>query len=248
MPSTLAHMRLGLPDGIRACLFDLDGVLTQTAAVHKAAWRDVFDPLLASHDQPPFTDADYLQFVDGKPRRDGVRDFLTSRNITLAEGSTDDPPEQATIAGIGNRKNDLLLQRLDLDGVHVIPGSDAYLRAVRAAGVHTAVVTSSANGAQVIRAAGLEDLVDIRVDGLLAEHEGLPGKPAPDTFLAAARKLGVDPREAAVFEDALAGVAAGRAGGFGFVVGVNRGGQEKALRENGAHVVVNELTDLLDPT
>lgn len=248
MPSTLAHMRLGLPDGIRACLFDLDGVLTQTAAVHKAAWRDVFDPLLASHDQPPFTDADYLQFVDGKPRRDGVRDFLTSRNITLAEGSTDDPPEQATIAGIGNRKNDLLLQRLDLDGVQVIPGSDAYLRAVRAAGVHTAVVTSSANGAQVIRAAGLEDLVDIRVDGLLAEHEGLPGKPAPDTFLAAARKLGVDPREAAVFEDALAGVAAGRAGGFGFVVGVNRGGQEKALRENGAHVVVNELTDLLDPT
>ena len=241
-------MRLGLPDGIRACLFDLDGVLTQTAAVHKAAWRDVFDPLLASHDQPPFTDADYLQFVDGKPRRDGVRDFLTSRNITLAEGSTDDPPEQATIAGIGNRKNDLLLQRLALDGVQVIPGSDAYLRAVRAAGVHTAVVTSSANGAQVIRAAGLEDLVDIRVDGLLAEHEGLPGKPAPDTFLAAARKLGVDPREAAVFEDALAGVAAGRAGGFGFVVGVNRGGQEKALRENGAHVVVNELTDLLDPT
>ena len=241
-------MRLGLPDGIRACLFDLDGVLTQTAAVHKAAWRDVFDPLLASHDQPPFTDADYLQFVDGKPRRDGVRDFLTSRNITLAEGSTDDPPEQATIAGIGNRKNDLLLQRLALDGVQVIPGSDAYLRAVRAAGVHTAVVTSSANGAQVIRAAGLEDLVDIRVDGLLAEHEGLPGKPAPDTFLAAARKLGVDPREAAVFEDALAGVAAGRAGGFGFVVGVNRGGQEKALRENGAHVVVNELTDLLDRT
>ena len=241
-------MRLGLPDGIRACLFDLDGVLTQTAAVHKAAWRDVFDPLLASHDQPPFTDADYLQFVDGKPRRDGVRDFLTSRNITLAEGSTDDPPEQATIAGIGNRKNDLLLQRLALDGVQVIPGSDAYLRAVRAAGVHTAVVTSSANGAQVIRAAGLEDLVDIRVDGLLAEHEGLPGKPAPDTFLAAAQKLGVDPREAAVFEDALAGVAAGRAGGFGFVVGVNRGGQEKALRANGAHVVVNELTDLLDRT
>jgi beta-phosphoglucomutase family hydrolase len=241
-------MRLGLPDGIQACLFDLDGVLTQTAAVHKAAWRDVFDPLLASHDQPPFTDADYLQFVDGKPRRDGVRDFLTSRNITLAEGSPDDPPEQATIAGIGNRKNDLLVQRLALDGVQVIPGSDAYLRAVRAAGVHTAVVTSSANGAQVIRAAGLEDLVDIRVDGLLAEHEGLPGKPAPDTFLAAARKLGVDPREAAVFEDALAGVAAGRAGGFGFVVGVNRGGQEKALRENGAHVVVNELTDLLDPT
>jgi beta-phosphoglucomutase family hydrolase len=238
--------RLGLPDGIRACLFDLDGVLTETARVHRAAWREVFDQVLEAHGQPPFTDEDYLKYVDGKQRRDGVRDFLASRGITLPEGSPHDPPEADTVAGVGNRKNVLLVDRLARDGVDVIPGSATYLSAVRDAGVRTAVVTSSANGADVIRAAGLEHLVEERVDGLVAQQEGLPGKPRPDTFLEAARRLGVEPAAAAVFEDALAGVAAGRTGGFGYVVGVDRGDQADALREAGADVVVNEISDLLD--
>jgi len=238
--------RLGLPDGIRACLFDLDGVLTRTAAVHRAAWGEVFDPLLAAQDQPPFSDEDYLRYVDGKPRRDGVRDFLAARGIHLPEGSPDDPPERDTVAGIGNRKNVLLLQRLEKDGVETFPGSVRYLRAVHDAGIRTAVVTSSANGAEVIRAAGIEELVEQRVDGVVAQEEQLPGKPAPDTFLAAARRLGVEPGEAAVFEDAQAGIVAGRAGGFGFVVGVNRGDQAEALRDSGADVVVDDLADLLD--
>jgi beta-phosphoglucomutase family hydrolase len=240
-------MRLGLPEHIRACLFDLDGVLTDTAAVHRAAWREAFDPLLASRNQPPFTDEDYLRFVDGKPRRDGIRDFLNARDLTLPEGAADDAPERNTVAGIGNRKNLLLLQRIARDGVKSIPGSAAYLRAVRAAGIRTAVVTSSANGAQVIRAAGIEDLVEQRIDGLTAEREQLRGKPQPDTFLAAARLLEVRPAFAAVFEDALAGVTAGRAGGFGFVVGLDRGGQAAALRDSGADVVVTDLADLLEP-
>ncbi len=238
--------RLGLPDAVRACLFDLDGVLTNTAAVHRAAWRAVFDPVLAARDLPPFTDEDYLQYVDGKQRRDGVRDFLGSRGIDLPEGSPDDAPEADTVAGVGNRKNVLLLDTLARDGVEVLPGSTEYLQAVRDAGLRTAVVTSSANGAEVIRTAGLEHLVEERVDGVVAQREGLPGKPAPDTFLAAARLLGVEPSEAAVFEDALAGVAAGRAGNFGFVVGVDRGDQADALRDHGADVVVLSLADLLD--
>lgn len=238
--------RFGLPDGIRACLFDLDGVLTRTASVHRAAWREVFDPLLASVGQPPFTDEDYLRFVDGKPRRDGVRDFLAARGITRAEGSPDDSPDADTVTGIGNRKNVLLLKRLDEGGVEVFPGSVTYLRAVHGAGVRTAVVTSSANGAQVIRAAGIEHLVEQRVDGVVADREGLPGKPEPDTFVEASRRLGVEPGEAAVFEDAQAGIAAGRAGGFGFVVGVDRGDQADALLESGADVVVSDLSDLLD--
>jgi beta-phosphoglucomutase family hydrolase len=237
--------RFGLPDGIRACLFDLDGVLTRTASVHRAAWGDVFDPLLASHGQPAFTDEDYLRFVDGKPRRDGVRDFLAARGIDVAEGSPGDSPDADTVAGIGNRKNVLLLKRLEEDGVEVFPGSVTYLRTVHGSGIGTAVVTSSANGAEVIRAAGIEDLVEQRVDGLVADQEGLPGKPEPDTFVEAARRLGVEPSEAAVFEDAQAGIAAGRAGGFGFVVGVDRGDQAEALRASGADVVVNDLADLL---
>lgn len=236
----------GLPDRIRACLFDLDGVLTNTAAVHKAAWKQVFDEVLAQHDQDPFTDEDYLRYVDGKPRRDGVRDFLVSRDINLPEGSGDDPPTAPTVAGVGNRKNELLLETLDRDGVEVLPGTKPYLENLREAGIRRAVVTSSANGAQVIRTAGLEDLIEERVDGVVAEREGLPGKPRPDTFLAAARRLGVEAPAAAVFEDALSGVAAGRAGGFGFVVGVNRGDQAEALREHGADIVVTDLSDLLD--
>lgn len=238
--------RFGLPDGIVACLFDLDGVLTHTAAAHKAAWRAVFDAMLVTHDQPPFTDDDYLRFVDGKPRRDGVRDFLASRGIALPDGSAADPPEADTVWGVGNRKNVLLLETLAQDGVEVFPGSADYLRAVHEAGLRTAVVTASANGEQVIRAAGLEPFVEHRVDGVVADREGLPGKPRPDTFLAAARLLGVEPAAAAVFEDALAGVTAGRAGDFGFVVGVNRHDQGDALHDAGADVVVSDLSDLLE--
>ena len=236
---------LGLPEGITACLFDLDGVLTDTAAVHKSAWRHVFDQLLEARGLPPFTDEDYLVYVDGKPRRDGVRDFLASRSVALPEGNPGDAPERETVAGIGNRKNLLLQQHLDHDGVQLLKGSTTYLRSLREAGIGTAVVTSSANGEKVIRAAGLEELVDVRVDGVVADQQGLSGKPAPDTFLAAARKLGAEPSAAAVFEDALAGVAAGRAGGFGFVVGVDRGGQAEALREHGADLVINDLSEML---
>jgi beta-phosphoglucomutase family hydrolase len=240
---------LGLPDGIRACLFDLDGVLTQTARVHRAAWRETFDALLGARcgdDFKPFTDADYYEYVDGKPRRDGVRDFLASRGIQLPEGGPDDPPSADTVAGVGNRKNELLVRRLDEDGVDVYEGSVAYVRAARERGLRTAVVTASANGEAVVRAAGLAVCVEVRIDGLVADREHLRGKPAPDTFLAGARALGVGPAEAAVFEDALAGVAAGRAGGFGFVVGVDRAGQADALRRRGADIVVTDLSELLE--
>lgn len=247
LPGTLADMSpIGLPGRVRACLFDLDGVLTDTAAMHRAAWREVFDALLATRKLSPFTDEDYLKYVDGRRRSDGVRAFLASRAIALPEGTPDDPPDADTVAGVGSRKNAMLVKRLAHDGVAALPGSMDYLRAVRAAGVRTAVVTSSANGEAVIRAAGLEDLIEERVDGVVALEQGLPGKPAPDTFLAAARRLGVEPASAAVFEDALAGVAAGRAGNFGVVVGVDRGNQADALRANGADIVVNDLADLLD--
>jgi beta-phosphoglucomutase family hydrolase len=239
---------LGLPDGIGACLFDMDGVLTRTATVHMAAWKRTFDEYLRATDPqaPEFTQLDYNRYVDGKPRADGVRDFLASRGITLPEGSPDDPPQAATVHGIGRRKNELLLTELEEHGVEVYPGSMAYLRAVKAAGLATAVVTASANGEQVIAAGGFADLIDARVDGVLTAREGLRGKPAPDTFLAGARALGVEPARAAVFEDALAGVAAGRAGRFGHVVGVDRVGQAEALREHGADVVVTDLEQLLD--
>ena len=239
---------IGLPDSVQACLFDLDGVLTQTASVHRAAWREVFDAVLASHGQPPFIDEDYLRFVDGKPRRDGVRDFLASRGIVPPEGSPDDSPDANTVAGIGNRKNVLLLERLEQHGVEVFPGSVTYLHAVHDAGIRTAVVTSSANGAEVIQAAGIAHLIEERVDGVVASQEGLPGKPAPDTFVEAAHRLGIEPAAAAVFEDAQAGIVAGRAGGFGFVVGVDRGNQAEALHTSGANVVVQDLADLLAPS
>jgi beta-phosphoglucomutase family hydrolase len=240
---------LGLPDGIRACLFDLDGVLTQTAKVHRAAWRETFDGLLRDRDGPdfkPFSDLDYAEYVDGKPRRDGVRDFLASRGIRLPEGAPDVPPSALTVAGVGNRKNELVLRLLDENGVQVYEGSVRYVRAARQQGLHTAVVTASANGEAVVQAAGLADCIEARIDGLVAERERLRGKPAPDTFLAGARTLGVEPAEAAVFEDALAGVAAGRAGGFGFVVGVDRTGQAAELRRRGADIVVADLAELLE--
>lgn len=238
---------LGLPYTVRVCLFDLDGVLTRTATVHMAAWKRTFDEFLRSRDpeMPEFTQLDYNRFVDGKPRMDGVRDFLASRGITLPEGSAGDAPDATTVAGIAARKNDLVLAELAEHGVEVYPGSVDYLRAVKAAGLATAVVTASANGEQVIGAAGFGDLIDVRVDGVVAAREGLRGKPAPDTFLAGARLLGVEPAAAVVFEDAVSGVAAGRAGNFGYVVGVDRVGQADALAAQGADVVVRDLSELL---
>jgi beta-phosphoglucomutase family hydrolase len=238
---------LGLPDDIRACLFDLDGVLTQTAKVHQAAWKRTFDEFLHSRDAgaAEFSQADYNQYVDGKPREDGVRDFLASRGITLPEGADGDPADAATIRGVATRKNELLLRELDEHGVQVYEGSMRYLRAVKQAGLATAVVTASANGEQVVAAGGFADLIDARVDGVVAKRDGLRGKPAADSFLAGARALGVPPAQAVVFEDALSGVAAGRAGEFGFVVGVDRVGQADGLRERGADVVVQDLDELL---
>ena len=244
---------LGLPDSIRGCLFDLDGVLTQTAKVHAAAWKEMFDDYLRERSQrtgEPFVPfdpvADYDEYVDGKPRADGTRSFLASRGITLPEGSDDDPPTAETIHGLGNRKNQLVLRKIREDGVEAYPGSVAYVQAVKAAGLPRAVVSSSANARDVLKAAGIEDLFDARIDGIVAGREHLRGKPAPDTFLAGARALGLKPTTAVVFEDALAGVAAGRAGGFGFVVGVDRVGQAAALKQHGADIVVTDLGELLD--
>jgi len=244
---------LGLPNSIRACLFDLDGVLTQTAKVHAAAWKEMFDAYLKERAAQtggsfaPFDPAaDYDEYVDGRSREDGVRSFLGSRRITLPEGDPKDPPSADTVAGLGNRKNEILLAMLRRDGVKVYEGSVRYLHAVRDAGLRRAVVSASKNAREVLVAAGIEDLFEVRVDGVVAEREGLKGKPAPDMFLAAADKLGVAPAQAAVFEDALAGVAAGREGNFGAVVGVDRVGQAGALRSHGADRVVSDLAELLD--
>jgi beta-phosphoglucomutase family hydrolase len=244
---------LGLPDRTRACLFDLDGVLTKTAKVHDAAWKEMFDAFLrersAATGQPfvPFDPVkDYDDYVDGKPRADGTRSFLASRGITLPEGSPDDPPGKQTVSGLSNRKNQIVLKRIRADGVEAYEGSVRYVRAVRDAGLPRAVVSSSANTKDVLEAAHISDLFDAEIDGVVAERDHLRGKPAPDTYLAGARALGVEPAAAAVFEDALAGVAAGRAGGFGLVVGVDRVGQADALRAHGADVVVTDLAELLD--
>ena len=244
---------LGLPDNVRACLFDLDGVITRTAVVHAAAWKEMFDAFLRERSEAegrpfvPFDPVeDYQLHVDGMPRADGVRTFLASRGITLPEGAPDDPPGAATVHGLGNRKNGLVLAKIRELGVDVFDSSVRYVRAVRDAGLATAVVSSSANTLDVLRSTGLEDLFSVRVDGVVAAERGLRGKPAPDTFLAAAEAFGVEPGAAAVFEDALAGVEAGRAGGFGFVVGVDRNGQAGALRSRGADVVVSDLGELLD--
>jgi beta-phosphoglucomutase family hydrolase len=244
---------LGLPDGVTACLFDLDGVLTNTAAVHAAAWKQTFDELLVARAERegtafvPFdSHRDYLAYVDGKPRDAGVRDFLASRDITLPEGSPDDPPDAQTIAGVGSHKNRELVHRIRTDGVDVFDGSRRYLEAARDAGLRRAVVSSSANTEDVLAVTGLAGYIELRVDGVTIRTEHLAGKPAPDTFLTAASRLGVEPAAAAVFEDAIAGVQAGRAGGFGAVIGVDRAGQAAALQENGATVVVGDLAELLD--
>jgi beta-phosphoglucomutase family hydrolase len=244
---------LGLPDGIEACLFDLDGVLTRTAKVHAAAWKEMFDDYLrqrAERTGEKFVafDAgdDYDEYVDGKPRYDGVRSFLASRGIELPDGSPGDPPSAETVDGLGNRKNELVLKLIARDGVEVYEGSVRYVRAARDAGLRRAVVSSSTNCRDVLKAAGIIDLFEEIVDGVVAAREGLKGKPAPDTFLAGARALGVETSKAAVFEDAVAGVEAGRAGGFGFVVGVDRVSHADALRAHGADTVVEDLAELLE--
>jgi beta-phosphoglucomutase family hydrolase len=238
---------LGLPDSVTACLFDLDGVLTDTASVHRKAWKQTFDPLLKSHGEKEFTDQDYADHVDGKPRSDGVRDFLHSRGIDLPEGSPDDKPDADTVYGVGNRKNQLLLKAVKEDGVKVFDDARRYLEAARAAGLRRFVVSSSANTKDVLHVTGLETFVEGRVDGNTINDKHLKGKPAPDSFLEGAKLAGVSPAEAAVFEDALAGVQAGHDGRFGYVVGINRLDEEhgKGLEEHGASVVVTSLDELL---
>jgi len=246
---------LGLGDSVRACLFDLDGVLTKTAAVHAAAWKEMFDAYLKERAartgesfRPFDAKSDYDDYVDGKPRYDGVRSFLASRGIELPQGDPGDPPDRETVDGLGNRKNAIVLRLIRERGVEPYEGSVRYLHAARDAGLRRAVVSSSTNCKDVLDAAGIADLLELRIDGVVAEREHLRGKPAPDTYLAGARALGVEPAQAAVYEDALAGVEAGRAGHFGTVVGVDRVGQADALRAHGATVVVEDLAELHDVT
>jgi beta-phosphoglucomutase family hydrolase len=238
-----AQPRLALPGNILACLFDLDGVLTDTAGLHVCAWKETFDAFLlrravqSGERFVPFDAVlDYGRYVDGRPRLDGVRAFLASRRLDLAD---DD------VVALGEQKNELVLDLLRSEGVQPYQGSVRFARAARDAGLRLAVVSSSANCADVLAAAGISDLFELRVDGVYTRANRLPGKPAPDAYLAAAAALCVQPADAAVFEDALAGVAAGRAGGFGLVVGVDRGGHAEALLTAGADLVVPDLSDLL---
>lgn len=239
------------PERFDAVLFDLDGVLTSTAEVHARAWKETFDEVLrvraAARGEPfvPFDAVDdYRRHVDGKPRYDGVRDFLASRGIVLPEGEPGDPASAETVCGIGNRKNELVNRLFDTEGVEVFEGSLRWLRELRDRGIRTAVVSASKNCPRILEAAGLTGLFDARVDGNVATELGLSGKPAPDTFLEAARRLGVEPARAAVVEDALAGVEAGRAGNFGLVVGVAREADPAELEAHGADVVVADLGEL----
>ncbi len=244
---------LGLPEGITTCLFDLDGVLTQTAKVHCAAWKEMFDDFLRRRDGADFVpfdaDSDYGTYVDGKPRQDGIRDFLASRGIHLPEGSPDDPQSAETVNGLGNRKNAEVLRRIATDGVEVYEGSVRYLQAAQAAGLRRVVVSSSANTEQVLRVTGLDVYVEGRIDGVTLREQHIAGKPAPDSYIAGAALVGATVAQAVVFEDALAGVESGRAGNFGYVVGVDRVGQAAALKAHGADIVVQDLAELLgDPT
>jgi beta-phosphoglucomutase family hydrolase len=242
-----------LPAGITTCLFDLDGVLTQTAKIHARAWKEMFDDFLRDWSQrtgEPFREfdrpTDYDEYVDGKPRLEGVRSFLQSRGIELPMGSPSDPPDAETVHALGTRKNDLVLELIRQQGVEPYEGSVRFAEAARDQGLRRAVVSSSTNCRDVLVAAGIDQLFETVIDGVVAEREGLAGKPAPDTFLAGGRALGAEPAQAAVFEDALAGVEAGRAGNFGWVVGVDRTGQAEALRRRGADVVVDDLAELLE--
>jgi beta-phosphoglucomutase family hydrolase len=250
----MSRPSLGLPRTIEACLFDLDGVLTQTEKLHAAAWKETFDQILAARAERglerfvPFDAvADYAMYVDGKPRPDGIRSFLASRRIELPEGAVGDPPEAESVAGLGNRKNEVVLALIEQHGVEPYEGSTRYLEAARDAGLRRAVVSSSANCVELLRAAGIDHLVEALVDADVAARLQLAGKPAPDTFLAAAGLLGVRPENAAVFEDALVGVEAGRAGGFGVVIGIDRIGHADALRAHGAGRVISDIGELLGP-
>ena len=247
--------KVGLPAAARACLFDLDGVLTQTAKVHAAAWKEMFDEFLGSRSHrsgEPFvpfdSGADYQTYVDGKPRDDGTRAFLASRGIQLPDGDAGDPAGDATVAGLGRRKNDIVLRKIHDTGVEVYPGSVRYLDACRTAGLKVAFVSSSANTRTVLHVTDLDGRVDQVVDAQVAAERKLAGKPAPDTFLAGADLLAVPAAQCAVFEDALAGVAAGHAGHFAVVVGVDRVGHAAALAAHGADLVVQDLSELLGRT
>jgi beta-phosphoglucomutase family hydrolase len=234
---------LKLPDGITACLFDLDGVITQTAKLHSAAWKEMFDTFLRERAEETgepfeeFTPSDYDRYVDGRPRLDGVRAFLAARGIE---------PEDELVRRLGDIKNDLVLKLIRERGVEVYDGSIDFVKEAKREGLRRAVVSSSANTREVLQSVGIEDLFEAVVDGIVAQREGLPGKPAPDTFIAGARALDAEPAQSVVFEDALAGVEAGRAGGFGYVVGVNRTGQRDALAEHGADIVVDDLGELIE--
>lgn len=234
---------LKLPEGIKVCLFDLDGVITQTAKLHAAAWKEMFDAFLRERAEATgepfeeFTPSDYDRYVDGRPRLDGVRAFLAARGIDQ---------EDELVRRLGDRKNELVLTLIRERGVEVYEGSLDFVKEAQREGLRRAVVSSSANTREVLKSVGIEDLFEAVVDGIVAEREGLPGKPAPDTFVAGARELGAEPPEAVVFEDALAGVEAGRAGGFGWVVGVDRTGQRDALAEHGADIVVDDLNELIE--
>jgi beta-phosphoglucomutase family hydrolase len=244
---------LDLPAGINTCLFDLDGVLTQTAKIHAQAWKQMFDDFLrdwAQRTGEPFQEfdrpTDYDEYVDGKPRLDGVHSFLQSRGIDIPMGSPSDAPKEDTVHALGTRKNNLVLDLIQDQGVEPYAGSVAFVERARDQGLRRAVVSSSTNCREVLVAAGIEHLFEVRIDGTIAEREGLAGKPAPDTFLAGAQAFDAEPAQAAVFEDAQAGVQAGRAGDFGWVVGVDRTGQAEALRQRGADVVVEDLAELLE--
>lgn len=240
------------PARFDAVLFDLDGVITATAKVHAAAWKHMFDEFLKSYYEKnnlPFVpfdiDSDYETYVDGKPRYDGVLSFITSRNIQLPMGEASDPADALTVCGLGNRKNEFIAEVLRDEGVEVYEGTIKLVRQLRASGIKTAVVSSSENAEKILGTAGVSDLFDVRVDGRVAIRLNLPGKPAPDTFLEAARQLGVSPERTVVVEDAIVGVRAGKDGGFGLVIGVDRKQGRQSLSDHGADVVVVDLEEML---
>ena len=241
------------PQQYDAVLFDLDGVLTMTMKIHASCWKRMFDAYLQDRSarfgethQPFDSVSDYQAYVDGKLRYDGVRSFLASRRIVLPEGIPADTPDLDTVCGLGNRKDLLVREMIASEGVEVLEGSLVVVRRVRALGLKTAVVSASKNCATILAAAGIRDLFDCIVDGMVADRLGLPGKPAPDTFLTAARDLQVAPRRAVVVEDAISGVQAGRAGGFGLVIGIDHHGDRRVLQDNGADIVVEDLAEILD--
>jgi len=241
-------------DRYDAVLFDMDGVVTDTASIHATCWKTMFDEFLqkrATRNAGPFRGfdvaTDYKLHVDGKPRYQGLRDFLKSRGIVLPEGTPQDPPSAETVCGLGNRKNELVNEHLASAGAEAYPGTVAFIMYLRRMGIKTAVVTSSQNCQEVLHAANVEDLFDARVDGDVLEGQHLAGKPAPDSFLKAAQMLGVTPKRAVVIEDAISGVKAGAQGGFGLVIGVARNRNAEELKAHGANIAVNDVAELLAP-